>query len=75
MERLAAAGIAIRQGTHAVHMLGYYREKYHLKSEDFIHSFAAEQLSITLPLYAQMTDEEQEFVIGELKKCVESLAY
>ena len=75
MERLGAAGIAIRQGTHAVHMLGYYRGKYHLKPEDCLHSFAAEQLSITLPLYPQMTDEEQDYVIGELKKCAESLAY
>lgn len=75
MEQLGAAGIAIRQGTHAVHMLGYYREKYHLKPEDCIHSFGAEQLSITLPLYPQMTDEEQDYVIGELKKCAESLGY
>jgi dTDP-4-amino-4,6-dideoxygalactose transaminase len=75
MERLGSAGIAVRQGTHAVHMLGYYREKYHLKAEDCIHSFAAEQLSITLPLYPQMTDEEQDYVIGEIKKCAESLAY
>ncbi len=69
MERLGAMGIAARQGTHAVHMLGYYREKYRLKPEDCIHSFAAERLSITLPLYPQMTDGEQDFVIGELKEC------
>lgn len=75
MERLGAAGIAIRQGTHAVHMLGYYREKYHLKPEDCVNSFIAEQLSITLPLYAQMSDEEQDFVVQEIKKCAESLAY
>ena len=75
MERLGAAGIAVRQGTHAVHLLGYYREKYHLKPEDCIRSFAAEQLSMTLPLYPQMTDEEQDEVIGEIKKCAESLEY
>ena len=75
MERLGAAGIAIRQGTHAVHMLGYYREKYHLKPEDCVNSFIAEQLSITVPLYAQMSDEEQDFVVQEIKKCAESLAY
>jgi dTDP-4-amino-4,6-dideoxygalactose transaminase len=32
-------------------------------------------LSITLPLYVQMTDEEQDYVIQELKACVESLVY
>jgi len=75
MERLGRKGIAVRQGTHAVHTLGYYRKKYHLKPEDCRNSFIAEQLSITLPLYVQMTDEEQDFVTQELKACAESLAY
>ena len=74
MEQLWTKGIAVRQGTHAVHMLGYYQKKYRLKPEDYINSFIAERLSITLPLYVQMTDEEQDYVIQELKACVESLA-
>lgn len=73
MEHLAAKGIAIRQGTHAVHNLGYYRKKYWMKPEDYINSLVAEQWSITLPLYAQMTDDEQDLVITELKKCAELL--
>jgi perosamine synthetase len=75
MERLGRKGIAVRQGTHAVHTLGYYRKKYHLKPEDCINSFIAEQLSITLPLYMQMNDEDQDFVIQEIKTCAESLAF
>jgi dTDP-4-amino-4,6-dideoxygalactose transaminase len=75
MEQLGVKGIAVRQGTHAVHMLGYYQKKYRLKPEDYINSFIAERLSITLPLYVQMTDEEQDYVIQELKACVESLVY
>jgi len=75
MEQLGAKGIAVRQGTHAVHMLGYYRKKYCLNPQDYINSFIAERLSITLPLYVQMTDEEQDYVIQELKACVESLVY
>jgi perosamine synthetase len=75
MEQLGSKGIAVRQGTHAVHALGYYREKYRLKPEDCINSFIAEQLSITLPLYVQMTDDEQDFVIQELKTCAESLEF
>ncbi len=66
MERLEAAGVATRPGTHAVHMLGYYRQKYGLKPEDFPKAFLADHLTLTLPLYAQMTDEEQEYVIGQL---------
>lgn len=75
MEQLGSKGIAVRQGTHAVHTLGYYREKYHLEPRDCMNSFIAEQLSITLPLYVQMTDEEQDFVLKELKACAESLEF
>jgi dTDP-4-amino-4,6-dideoxygalactose transaminase len=75
MDRLADRGIATRQGTHAVHTLGYYRRKYHLRPGDYMKSFAAERLSVTLPLYVQMTDEEQDFVIRELKECVALLGY
>ena len=35
MEHLQSKGIATRPGTHAVHMLGYYREKFGLKPEDY----------------------------------------
>jgi dTDP-4-amino-4,6-dideoxygalactose transaminase len=66
MFKLEEIGIATRQGTHAVHTLGYYRQKYHLDSNDYPASLAADRLSITLPLYAQMTDEEQEYVIDNL---------
>jgi len=75
METLWTKGIGIRQGTHAVHHLGYYREKYGLKSKDYLHSLIAEQWSITLPLYVQMTDEEQDFVVKEMKRCAESLEF
>jgi perosamine synthetase len=64
MFRLEDKGIATRQGTHAVHTLGYYRNKYGLTPKDHIYSYAADRLSITLPLYATMTEEEFEYVIN-----------
>ena len=64
MDTLEAAGIASRPGTHAVHMLGFYREKYGLQPEDFPNTYLADHLTLTLPLYAQMTEEEQDFVIA-----------
>lgn len=66
MSKLEEKGIATRQGTHAVHTLGYYKRKYNLKDEDYPQSFAADRLSITLPLYPQMTNEEQGYVIENL---------
>jgi perosamine synthetase len=63
MDALETAGIASRPGTHAVHMLGYYRNKYGLRPEDFPNAYLADQLTLTLPLYAQMTEAEQAFVL------------
>jgi len=70
MSQLKEKGIATRQGTHAVHTLGYYRRKYQLKAEDYPCALAADRLSITLPLYVQMTDEEQEYVIDDFRKAL-----
>lgn len=66
MDCLEAAGIATRPGTHAVHMLGFYREKYGFKAEDFPNAYLADQLTLTLPLFVQMTDEDQNFVVSSL---------
>jgi dTDP-4-amino-4,6-dideoxygalactose transaminase len=66
MDKLDEAGIATRPGTHAVHMLGFYREKYGLRPEDFPNAYFADQLSLTLPLFVQLTEEEQEYVLTNL---------
>lgn len=70
MDQLQRSGVATRPGTHAVHMLGFFREKYKLRPEDFPGAYMADQLTITLPLYAQMTDAEQDYVVAELAKAV-----
>jgi len=66
MHELQKKGISTRQGTHAVTMLGYYKNKYGIKNEDYTNAMFADKLSITLPLYPQMTDEEQEYVVDNL---------
>ncbi|MDH4182698.1 MAG: DegT/DnrJ/EryC1/StrS family aminotransferase [Nitrospinota bacterium] len=63
MARLEEKGVTVRQGTHAVHTLGYYREKYGLKEEDFPSSLEADRLSLTLPLYAGIGAPEQDYVV------------
>ena len=66
MARMEAAGIATRQGTHAVHTLSYYSRRYGLEEQDFPSAYAADRLSIALPLYVGMTDLEAEEVVGAL---------
>lgn len=70
MEKLEEMTIATRQGTHAVHTLGYYKNKNNFKDEDFLMSYAADRLSIALPLYAGMTNEEFDYVIQNIKNAL-----
>ncbi|OQX11595.1 MAG: aminotransferase DegT [Desulfobulbaceae bacterium A2] len=63
MDTLQQVGISTRPATHAVHMLTFYREKYGLKPEDYPNAWAANDCSISLPLFHGMTDAEQSYVI------------
>ena len=73
LQRLEDIGIATRQGTHAVHMLGYYRKRFGYKPEDFENAYACDHLSITLPLYIGMTDDDQEYVIDTICKTLNEM--
>lgn len=64
MQKLLDEGIATRRGAMAIHKEGAYKELVG-KLKLPVTEEAAEQ-TITLPLYPQMTDTEQEFVIQSL---------
>lgn len=66
MRALEQRGIATRQGTHAPVLLHYYAEKYGLKPEQFPNAYLADRLSLTLPLYPQITEHEQTLVVRSL---------
>lgn len=67
MRTLADQGIQTRPGTHAVHRLGYYARKYGLKPSDYPMAIMCEDLSITLPIFPGMTEEQQELVVQTMK--------
>jgi dTDP-4-amino-4,6-dideoxygalactose transaminase len=67
MARLEQQGIATRPGTHAACLQGYYVEKYGFRPEQFPNAYIADRLSLTLPLYPQMTLDDQEFVVTTLQ--------
>ena len=67
MDQLQQLGISTRPATHAVHMLSFYQQKYSLKPEDFPNAFAANDCSISLPLFHGMTQEEQDYVIDQVR--------
>ena len=62
MERLQAAGIATRPGTHAVHMLGYYRDRFGFQPQDFPGARDCDANTMAIPLHNRMTDEDYERV-------------
>ena len=66
MGALEEKGIITRQGTHAPPHLHYYAEKYGIKPADYPNAYMAERLSLTLPLFAGMTEDESERVVTEL---------
>lgn len=67
MAALEAEGIITRQGTHAAAHLDYYKNKYAIRPEDFPNAYLAERLTITLPLYAGMTEDESAIVTERLE--------
>jgi dTDP-4-amino-4,6-dideoxygalactose transaminase len=61
-------GISLRQGTHAIHTLGYYKGKYNLNDYDLPMSYLVDRLSVALPLYCGITEAEQITVVNSLKE-------
>lgn len=68
MERLQAQGIATRPGTHAVHMLGYYRDRFGLKANDLPGARDCNDNTMAIPLHNRMKEEDYEYVIRNLRE-------
>jgi dTDP-4-amino-4,6-dideoxygalactose transaminase len=67
MDYLQQCGISTRPGTHAVHMLGYYRERFGFRAEDYPVARDCDHYTITLPLHNQMTPEDYRYVASTLR--------
>lgn len=67
MEQLLAKGINTRPGTHAVHMLGLYRQWLGLREDDFPVSRDCDRFTMALPLHNCMTIDDLEYVVDAIK--------
>jgi len=67
MEKLQEQGISTRPGTHAVHMLKYYANKYGIQPTDYPGAQAANDYSMSIPLHNRMVIEDYHYVIEVLK--------
>lgn len=72
LEQLEDKGIATRQGTHAIHLLGYYRERFGYKPEDYPNAYACDRLSIALPMYVGIGSGNQEYVIRAIRELLDN---
>ncbi len=66
MSLLAASGIGTRPGTHAVHTLGYYRQKFGTTDADAPNSVACADATIALPLHNRMRPADYQHVADVL---------
>jgi perosamine synthetase len=66
MERLQDRGISTRPGTHAVHMLGFYRDRFGCRPEDYPGARQANDCSMAIPLHNRMSAEDYQYVVDAL---------
>lgn len=67
MEYLQQNGVSTRPGTHAVHMLGFYKRHFGISPQDFPGAYAANEYSMSIPLHNRMVREDYEYVVNLLK--------
>jgi perosamine synthetase len=67
MQRLEQQGVATRPGTHAVHMLAYYRERFGLEAGDFPGARDCANQTMAIPLHNRMSAEDYAYVADRLR--------
>ncbi len=68
MEYLQERGISTRPGTHAVHMLGVYRDRFGLMPGDFPGARDCDAYTMAIPLHNRMSAEDYQYVVDTLKE-------
>jgi perosamine synthetase len=67
MQKLQEQGISTRPGTHSIHMLGFYREKFGFKPEDLPGSRDCNDNTMAIPLHNRMVPEDYEYVAAAIR--------
>jgi perosamine synthetase len=70
MQQLLSVGVATRRGVMAIHLEPYYRERCSELRLPVTES--ATRHTVLLPIYASMTDTEQEYVIEHLLRALDA---
>jgi perosamine synthetase len=67
MERLQQAGVSTRPGTHAVHLLGYYRERFGFAAHDYPGARDCDANTMAIPLHNRMRPDDYRQVVDAIK--------
>lgn len=67
MEYLQDKGISTRPGTHAVHMLGLYQERFGLKPDDYPAARDCDAHSMAIPLHNRMIEDDFQYIVDVIK--------
>lgn len=51
-----------------LHLQPYYRDKYGLTPQMFPHATKAFESEVSIPIYPRMTDEDMEYVVGQIRR-------
>jgi dTDP-4-amino-4,6-dideoxygalactose transaminase len=68
MAYLQERGISTRPGTHAVHMLGYYRQTYGISADAYPASRDCDRYTMAIPLHNRMTEDDYKYVVETLRQ-------
>jgi perosamine synthetase len=63
MQQLQQQGIATRPGTHAVHLLSYYRNRYRINPDDYPAARDCDAQSMAIPLHNRMSSDDYKYVV------------
>ena len=66
MERLQAGGISTRPGTHAIHLLGYYRDRFGFSPDEYPGARDCDANTMAIPLHNRLNQEDHQHVIDTL---------
>ena len=66
MDRLETLGIATRPGTHAIHMLGYYRDRFGTRPDDLPGARDCDRYTMSIPLHNRMSADDYAYVVEAL---------
>lgn len=67
MDYLQGRGISTRPGTHAVHMLEYYKKKYAIHADDFPAARDCDANTMAIPLHNRMDSDDYKYIVETLQ--------